>query len=502
MTLQQAFDLAVRRHQAGQLLQAEKLYRHVLIHHPKHAGALHYLGVIAHQVGRNDMAVDFIRQAIDLQPRDADAYSNLGNALKDNGQLDAAIAAYRQAIALRPDYAEAHSNLGNALVTKGRFDEAIAACHRALALKRQFPEAWFNLGNALRRSDKLEEAIAAYRHAVALRPDYTEAQINLGQALLLTDQLDLAVDASRQAIAAKPQFPEAYRNLGVALTKKGQLDDAIVACRAAIALEPGYAEAHANLGDALLKNGQMDEAIVAYIGALRLKEDAPHWRFILAALTGDSSMPTAPPRYVEGLFDSYAANFDQHLLDKLAYRVPELLLQAVLAAAPGRKFDILDLGCGTGLCGAPFRAHARILVGVDLSPRMLQKAAERKIYDQLVNADLLAALEERCAGCDLVIAGDVFIYVGELTAVFASVARALRPWGLFAFSLERDDGSGFVLHPTCRFAHSLAYIRELAQKNSLAEIHVEEIVVRKEKEADVPGWIVVLGKPGSKGEIP
>jgi predicted TPR repeat methyltransferase len=498
MTLQQAFDLAVQRHRAGQLLQAENLYRQVLVHHPNHAGALHYLGVIAHQAGRADIAVDFIRRAIAQQPDDAAAYSDLGNALKDGGQLDAAIAAYRRAIALRPDYAEAHSNLGNALVQKGHLDEAIAACRRALAIKGELPEAWYNLGNALRRSDQLDEAVAAYRQAVHLRPDYSEAQINLGNALLVTGQLDEAVAASRQAIAARPQFPEAQRTLGVALTKKGLLDEAIVACRAAIALRPQYAEAHASLGDALLKKGRLDESIAAYREAIRLKQDSPDWRFILAALTGDSSMPTAPPRYLQGLFDSYAAGFDRHLLGKLAYRVPELLLEAVVSVAPGRKFDVLDLGCGTGLCGVQFRSHARELVGVDLSPKMLQKAAERNIYDQLVNADLLAALDERPAGCDLILAGDVFNYVGDLAATFAAVARALRPGGFFAFSIERHDGSGFVLQTKCRFAHSVAYVRELAENHGLAELHVGEIVVRKENDADVPGWIVVLSQPETK----
>jgi predicted TPR repeat methyltransferase len=497
MTLQQAFDLAVQRHRAGQLLEAQHLYRHVLVHHPNHAGALHYLGVIAHQAGRTDIAVDFIQRAIVQAPGDAGAYSDLGNALKDGGKLDAGIAAYRKAIALRPDYAEAHSNLGNALVQKGHLDEAIAACRRALAIKGELPEAWYNLGNALRRSDQLDAAADAYRQAVHLRPDYCEAQINLGNALLVTGQLDEAVAASRRAIAVKPQFPEAQRTLGVALMKKGLLDEAIVACRASIALRSGYAEAHASLGEALLKKAEWDEAIAAYREAVRLKPDSPDWRFILAALTGDSSMPTAPPRYLQGFFDSYAPGFDRHLLGKLAYRVPELLLEAVLSMAPGRKFDVLDLGCGTGLCGVQFRPHARGLVGVDLSPKMLQKAAERNIYDRLVNADILAALDERPVGCDLILAGDVFIYVGDLAAVFAAVARALRPAGFFAFSIERHDGSGFVLQTNCRFAHSLSYVREFAQKHGLAEIHAEEIVLRKEDDADVPGWIVVLSKPES-----
>jgi protein O-GlcNAc transferase len=309
LTLQQALQMAGPHHQAGQLPQAEQLYRQILAEQPKHAGALHLLGVIAYQVGRHEIAMDLIGQAIALQPSYPEALNNLGLALRDRGQLDEAIAAHRRAIAIKPDFSEAHSNLGVALNEKGHLDKAIAAYRQAIVLKPDFPEAHINLGNALRDKGNLDEAIASYhralvlkpnspdahgnlglalrdqghhddaivafRQAITLKPNYLEAHVNLGNALRDKGQLDESIAAYRQAIALKPNSPDAHGNLGLALRGKGHHDDAIVAFRQAIALRPEFPEAHSNLGNVLKDKGQLDEAIVFYRQAIALKPKYP-----------------------------------------------------------------------------------------------------------------------------------------------------------------------------------------------------------------------------------
>ena len=247
MTIQQAFELALERHQSGQLAEAEALYRQILAAEPRHANALHFLGVIAHQVGRNAVAVDLIRQAITLVSDVPGFHSNLGNALQDNGQLDEAIAAHRHAIALRPNYAELHNNLGSALRNKGQLKEAVATFRQAIAIKPGYAVAHNNLGTALRDEGLLDEAIAAFHQAITLKPDYADAHSNLGNVLRDNGQLDEAITSCRQAIAFKPELPEALSNLGNALRDQGQLDEAIGAFRQAIALKPNYPEVHSNL---------------------------------------------------------------------------------------------------------------------------------------------------------------------------------------------------------------------------------------------------------------
>jgi predicted O-linked N-acetylglucosamine transferase (SPINDLY family) len=269
-TFQRAFNQALQHHKAGRLREAEQLYRKILSKHPKHAQAMHNLGVLANQIGRPDLALDLIRRTIALNPCFPDVHNNLGNALKDNGQLDEAIAAYRQAVALNPNFPEAHGNLGIALKCKGQLDQAIAAYRRAVVLQPNYPEVHKNLGNALKDNGQLDEAIAAYRQATILRPNYPEAHNDLGNALKDRGQLDQAIAAYRQAIVLNPNYPAAHSNLGNVLRDKGQLDQAIAAYRQAIVLNPNYPAAHSNLGNALRDNGQLDEAIAQCRQAIAL----------------------------------------------------------------------------------------------------------------------------------------------------------------------------------------------------------------------------------------
>lgn len=273
--LQQSFDLALQYHQAGRLRDAEQLYRQILNQQPLHAGALHYLGVIAHQMGRNDRAVELIRQAIVLNPNWPEAHNNLAVALQANGQLEEAVAACRQAVVLRPNWPEAHCNIGNALREKGQLDEAIAAYRHALSLNPNLPDVHSNLGVALQATGQLDEAIAAFGRAIALNPNSPDAHSNLGNTLKDKGRLDEAIAAYRRAVALNPNLPEARYNLGDALSSKGQLDDAIAAYRQAIALRPNNPEAHCNLGNALKDKGSMDAAILAYRQAIALKPDYP-----------------------------------------------------------------------------------------------------------------------------------------------------------------------------------------------------------------------------------
>ena len=309
LTIPQAFDLAVAHHQAGRLQPAEQLYRQILAQQPRHADALHLLGVIAHQVGRDDVAVDLIRRAIALNPNFPGAYNNLALALKAQGALPDAIAACRQAIALNPTFADAYNNLGNALGDHGDLAQAIAALRQAVALNPTYAVAHNNLGTVLRENAQLADAVAAFRQAIALTPNYPEAYSNLAAALRDQGQLDDAIAASRQAIAQNPNFPEAHSNLGNALRDQGQLDQAVAAFRRAIALNPKYAEAYSNLVAVLAELGRIDEALAACRQAIALKPDYPEAHYNLGnALRdqGEQDQAIAAYRQAIALRPTYA----------------------------------------------------------------------------------------------------------------------------------------------------------------------------------------------------
>jgi predicted TPR repeat methyltransferase len=261
-------------------------------------------------------------------------------------------------------------------------------------------------------------------------------------------------------------------------------------------LAPNWPPAWFGLGQALEAQGRREEAAQAFARALALDPfDAAGASLRLARLGGDS--PAAAPRaYVETLFDQYAARFDKHLVGALAYRGPDVLAERIEHAAPGRIFShILDLGCGSGLMGAAIRGKARRMTGVDLSPAMIEQAKGKRIYDRLATAELLDFLNsEPEASADLVVAADVFVYIGDLAPVLAAISRVLEPGGLLAFTAQQWSGESFQLGEDLRFSHGEPYLRARAAKTGFAIVELKPATTRKDRGADVPGWVAILLK--------
>ncbi len=263
----------VQLHQAGQVQEAETIYRQVLDIDPDHADANHLLGVLLSRVGNHGQAVELISRAIAMAPDQPAYYSNLGNVLKRMGRPEEAVANYHKALAIKPDYADAHSNLGAVLQELGRLEEAVASYHKALAIKPDYADAHNNLGDVLKRMGRLEEAVASYHKALAIKPDYAEAHVNLGNVLADLGRLDDALASYRRALAIKPGYASAHNNLGTVLQELGRLEEAVASYHKALAIKPDYADAHNNLGDVLQKQGRLEEAVAACYKALAIKPD-------------------------------------------------------------------------------------------------------------------------------------------------------------------------------------------------------------------------------------
>ena len=273
MNSQEAIEVALRHHVAGQLGQAEAIYRQVLEREPNNPNALHLLGMLAHQTGHHEAAVALISQAIGINPSASQYHNNLGEVCRAMGRFNEAVACYARAISLKPDYAEAHFNLGNALRDAGRTEEAIAAFGKAIELKPDQPQSYNNLGSALEVQGRFDEAIAAYREANRLQPDGPEVLHNLANALRGKGLIEEAVATYRKAIILRPDFAEAYNNLGLMLREGGRPEEAMAAFIQAINIRPDFVEAHNNLGVMLREAGRLDKAILAFRAALRYKAD-------------------------------------------------------------------------------------------------------------------------------------------------------------------------------------------------------------------------------------
>lgn len=494
-TAPQILDLLRRasdHYRKREIEPAAELMKQVVALDPRNPVYLNDLAIL-HAAKREPVEAEaWYRRAIALRPGFAAAHLNLGNALRDQGRWDEAVEAYRQAAQLQVDLQDVHHALGTALRVVGRVDEAIASYQTALRLRPNSAELCNDVGNAFVRQGDLAKAIEFFQRAIHLRPDYAKPYRNLGSLLLQMGQFEQAAQALLVLEKMEPDDAKTHYELGTALARSGRQPEAIERLRRAVALDPSLAGAWCNLGLVLEEQGLCGEATVALAEARRLLPQSPVVAYHSAALGAGAAPPACPPEYLVELFDGYADRFDDHLFNRLNYRGPQLMLEAVNAVEHPPLMDVIDLGCGTGAAGPLFRPLARGLVGVDLAPRMLDQARKRGVYDELREEQIAAVLRSRPSSFDLAIAGDVFIYIGDLREVFAAARIALRPGGLFAFTIETIDTGDYVLRPSRRYAQSLAYVRRMAGESGFDEVRASPITIRAGEGPAVQGAVVVL----------
>lgn len=385
----------------------------------------------------------------------------------------------------------------------GRLAEAEAVYRDVLANDPENPDALHMLGVIAYQTGRADLAVEMIGGAIAKKPESASCHSNLGLALDALGRAGDAVESFRRALELDPDAADAHSNLGNALRALHQPGEAAEHCRRAAELAPDFSGAHYNLGLALMEMGETADALAAFRRVLEIEPAHVQCHYLVKALAGEDC-DSIPPEFVRELFDTHAGEFDRHLRDRLAYRMPEALRDAIVEeTGDGAGRTVYDLGCGTGLCGPLLRPLAARLVGSDLSPRMIEKAGERGVYDETRVEDLLDTLASAAGEADLVIAADVFVYLGNLEPVFAATVKALRPGGHFAFSTEDGDGDGFTLLSSARFAHSEAYVRGLAGGHGFTVLRARAETIRKERGQPVDGHLYVLRlEPQGGGAAP
>lgn len=351
------------------------------------------------------------------------------------------------------EQAREHFLHGVALFEQGRPDDAIAAFEASLRALPGRPSTWINLGSAKVAAGRPEEALNAFDEALRHDDTRADAWLKRGQVLRVLERHDEAL----------PSFEQATR------------------------LDPQAAEAWSQLGQLRRDAGDREGAVQAFEQALATGADEPLHRYFLAAL-GEGAAPVTPPAaYVRTLFDQYAQAFEPHVLS-LGYEAPTRLLQRAGELQPAGFVRALDLGCGSGLCGRAARDVAAAVDGVDLSGEMVARAAATGAYDELVQADLVEHLQRTGHRYDLVIAADVFIYVGALEAVFDGVMRVLKPGGLLCFTVEAaTDDHDLQLRPSLRYAHSERLLRAQAARVGLRVAALERGALRRDQDGTIEG---------------
>jgi predicted TPR repeat methyltransferase len=371
-------------------------------------------------------------------------------------QLEAACVSFSDALALAPGRPSLLQNLGATLFQLGRDEEAIQQLQAAVAAEPDHGDSWLYLGLSLQRLGRWPEAAAALDIALPLLSDDYALRLACAACHFRCGNTTRALSLYDQAIRQQPETPAAWID-------KGNL---------------------------LRETGLLDAARKCFSEAVRLGDEEMGAYYLAAVSPGANAVPPTPPRrYVETLFDDYAGEFQQHLIEALGYSAHTTLCQPLR----GNQYSsVLDLGCGTGLCGELMRDCVAVIDGVDISHAMIEQARGTGVYRALVHEDIqayLAAVEDKY---DLVLAADVFIYVGDLTAVFAGVRSVLSPQGVFAFSVELSSGAELELLPSLRYAHSEAYVRRLAGKHGFIVREILQAPIRQDQQRPIEGLYVYL----------
>lgn len=468
---------------------------------PADANAQHLLGIIYAKNRQIPSAIQCFEKAIRIDPQQAIFHNNISNAYKLMGNLQLAILHLHEALRLAPNNAESFNNLGSLYYTQGNIKQAIPQFEKAIRLNPNSWEAHYNLANCHIKLNQVLQAIEQYKSVITLKPQHDNAKLNLAMALVSIKDYDAALPYLEEAAKNNPQHSELQGHLATAYLEVGQSSNAIAQYNIALSMDPARAEWHHNLAVLYLRDQQQDLATKHFQKAIKLQPDNAIAQHMLASLNAAPATDAPPTEYVASLFDQYAGYYNQHVVQDLKYAVPQLLRQAISKfITPFTKpQQVLDLGCGTGLCGIYFRDLAKFSVGVDLSTEMLAQAKALGSYDALCCCNILETIPGMNQQCfDLVLAADVLVYLGALEQLFALVITALKTNGLFAFSVEeQNNNANFVLQSTGRYAHSQQYISAIAKFYNMQIEMNQEITPRMQDNIAIPGRLYVLRKLAS-----
>ena len=420
----------------------------------------------SHQTGRLAEAEQLYRQLLNQAPHHSDALHLLGVLKAQQGDFESAHELIWQAIAANPEEAMFHNNLANVCAERGRFDQAEVLYVKAIELDGGRLDAMSNLGLLLAKTGRPEDA----------------------EKLLL------------RVVELAPANPDWRQNLANLYYKMGRESDAVQQCHDGLVIAPRSKSLRALLVMAYTSMNLKEKAEEVLRAWLKAEPDDAYARHHLAACTGMDTPERADDAYVTGVFDGFARSFDAKLAD-LSYQAPALVQAEVkrLTGAPAKTMDVLDAGCGTGLCGLLLEPFARQLTGVDLSEGMLRKAASRQIYDPLIQGELVAFLASRPNSYELVVSADTLCYFGRLEAFADAARKALRSHGWLVFTLEalldKADSQDYVLQGHGRFCHSARYVVQTIGEAGMTDVQTQPVVLRNEGGKPVNGWLVSARAP-------
>jgi predicted TPR repeat methyltransferase len=411
------------------------------------------------------------------------------------GDLARAGPQYEAVLARQPEDPNALHFYGVLKHNFGSSDEGVALIRRSLTIAPQNPDAWLNLGNILLEQDRPEEAKTAYERSAALAPDRADAPYNLGICLRKMQDPVAATRALDRAIGLRPMHAPSHYQRGIARRDADDFAGAEADFVRALELRPDYTEVYESLGMLLYRQNRIADAAKAYQAWTKQDPGSSVAEHLAAATSGESTPQRGSDAYIKATFDQFAATFDQNLAN-LGYRAPRLVASGltIAAGATPNLEAVLDVGCGTGLCGPFLRPLTHRLVGVDLSSGMVDRARAKGHYDNLYVDELGAFMRSHRAAFDAIVSADTFVYFGALEEVAAAAADCLRGAGTLVFTVEEMTGgeeTNYRLEPHGRYTHRRGYVHTVLEQAGFTVAGSDQQVLRRERGADVLGLVIV-----------
>lgn len=471
-----------------------------------------------------DHAIEHFQIALDLNPSLVSAHNNLA-LIYFSSDPEKAQSHLEQALKSRPDHCDANYNLGLLLISRNKH-KAKYLFKRVIDVNPSHVSATFQLAQLYHAEKSYLKALPLYEKIIDIQPDDPECLNKIGLIHLAQDRFDEGLACLQKAFKINPELTDihhnlaclylhkkeyqkalthwmkylktnqdndTYYNIGVCYLYLGRYDDCTAHLFHVIKKDPNHYKSLINLGAAFLQKNHPSSACIYYKRAQEISP-TPAIAHILSALQQSSKPDTMPSDYVVDLFDNYAFHYDNHLCDVLDYQLPkhiQHLIQSHLHLDLNSLFA-LDLGCGTGLSGQVIRPFCSSLIGIDLSPNMIEIAQKKSIYDQLICADIMATQAQYSQKVDLLLTADTVPYFGDLHSLFQLSLQYLKSDGYWILSIESDYSKPYDLMTSARFSHSPDYIIDLASQYGFSVFHSENVQLRTQQNQYITGMLFAL----------
>ena len=451
--------------------KATEYYIEALRINRKSEAALLNLSTTYYELKDFEQCEDYARRVLDINPKNTSAWQNLANIAFCQAKYDIALEYYQEMYKNNQNSYIAMINIANTYYCMGKYVLALDFAKRSLQRHPSSVSAHILAANSLNAMGKYEKAIDMYTRAFELDNENIELLNSLSETYHYLSDWENCLLFAWRFIKNTPDISNTTQlNFGYLLYE----------C---------YSE----------KSKELAQKYAA-----KWLKHFPDNKIVLHmanALINGSALQEADAEFIKETFNSFAPEFEKTLAD-LEYQAPDLIREALeknLKTSIFTRYHILDLGCGTGLCGIKIKKFAtmRGLIGVDLAEKMLEIAKEKKIYAELICDDLCHYMENSEYFFNVIVASDVLTYFGDLTKIFVRVARSLTPDGLFVFTFSENEinKEDFYMAPSGRFVHAPSYVERVLKSAGLKMISNERHILRNEAESPVYGYVTVAKKP-------